>query len=647
MSLLRFITFSLFVLSFGLKAQNIDSLRKRLSTQKDTMLFKAYLSIGNALYEKGQLDSSVCYLNDGLKIAKKAGDQKFTAALLIKLGLMQREKGIYNKSSEFYYQALEIADRNKNENQKAACYNGIAVLSSLQKDYEKAIEYYNKGLAIYTKNNNISGQASIANNMGLIYLDQSKHSIALKFFLKALELNKKAQNDFGLAAASENIGLIYDEFSNYKLASLYFGKALAIWHARNDDNSIAINLGYIGNSLIKQQRWQTSIDTLLRAVYFADKANSQSAKRDIFNYLSTSYEALKVHEKALYYYKRTRGLADSVENNENTKEITEIQLNYAFNKIKIQDSVKHQLEVSSKEAQLRAEKNYKYIISSVCVIVSILLFIAFKNYKEKTKANKVITFQKDLVEKKQKEIFDSLTYARRIQTALLTQDQVINSCVRDHFNVFLPKDIVSGDFYWVTKKDHLLYFAVCDSTGHGVPGAFMSLLNINFLNEAVNEKGFSKPNEIFNYVRQQLIDSISKEGQQDGFDGVLLCINTLTKKITYAAANNKPLLVTSAEAKQLETDKMPVGKSVKDGLFRLFSLTIGTAETLYLYTDGYADQFGGPKGKKFKVNELIKLLQSIGHLSMQEQKHMLKKHFDLWKGELEQVDDVLLFGIKI
>lgn len=627
--------------------QNVDSLRFQLNAQKDTALLKTYLTISSVFYDKGQLDSSINYLNDGLVQSKKIGNEKFIGSLLIKMGLMQREKGIYNKASEYYYQALEIADRSKNENQKAACYNGIAVISSIQKEYEKAIEFYNKGLDIYKRKNNLSGQASIYNNMGLIYLDQSKHSIALKFFLKALEFNKTAQNDFGIAANSENIGLIYDEFSNYKLAFLYYSKALAIWYQRHDDNSVAINLGYMGNSYTKQKKWQQSIDTLKRALYFADKANSQSAKRDIYIYLSRSYEAINDHKNALNFYRLGNQLADSVNNNENTKEITEIQLNYAFNKIKVQDSLKHQLEVQSKETQLRTEKNYKYIISSVLVVILVLLFFVFKNYKEKKKANEVITFQKDLVERKQKEILDSITYARRIQTALLTQDDVINTNISEHFNFFKPKDIVSGDFYWVAKKEHLLYFAVCDSTGHGVPGAFMSLLNINFLNEAINEKNIKKPNEIFNYVRAELIESISKEGQQDGFDGALICLNTLTKEISYAAANNKPLLVSSTEMKQLETDKMPVGKSVKEGLFRLFDLKLKPTETLYLYTDGYADQFGGPKGKKFKLNELNKLLQSITHLPMKEQRKMLENHFDSWKGDLEQVDDVLLFGIKI
>lgn len=645
-SLLKCLFFLLVLVNLYAIGQNVDSLRFQLNTQKDTALLKTYLTISSVFYDKGQLDSSINYLNDGLVQSKKIGNEKFIGSLLIKMGLMQREKGIYNKASEYYYQALEIADRSKNENQKAACYNGIAVISSIQKEYEKAIEFYNKGLDIYKRKNNLSGQASIYNNMGLIYLDQSKHSVALKFFLKALEFNKTAQNDFGIAANSENIGLIYDEFSNYKLAFVYYSKALSIWYQRRDDNSIAINLGYMGNSYTKQKKWQQSIDTLKRALYFAEKANSQSAKRDVYIYLSKSYEAISDHKNAFHFYRLGNQLADSVNNNENTKEITEIQLNYAFNKIKVQDSLKHQLEVRSKEMQLRTEKNYKYIVSSVLVVILVLLFFVFKNYKEKKKANEVITFQKELVEKKQKEILDSITYARRIQTALLTQDDVINKYISEHFNFFKPKDIVSGDFYWVAKKDHLLYFAVCDSTGHGVPGAFMSLLNINFLNEAINEKNIKAPNEIFNYVRSELIESISKEGQQDGFDGVLICLNTITKEISYSAANNKPLLVSSLEMKQLESDKMPVGKSVKEGLFRSFELKLKPEETLYLYTDGYADQFGGPKGKKFKLNELNKLLQSITHLPMKEQRKMLENNFDLWKGNLEQVDDVCIIGIR-
>ncbi len=645
----RAIKYSLILALFWnfLYAQNIDSLRGQLHVAKDSSLLKAYLAVGNYFYNKGQLDTSLAYFKTGHTKATELRHIKLICDFLLRLGLVEREKGVYNRSSEYYYRALEIAEQNDFKKQKASIYNGIAILAAIQKDPEKAIEFYTKSLEVYKEIGFLAGQGSVYNNIGLTYLDKGNKTAALKFFFKALEISNKMQDEFNMAVNSENIGLTYHEMKNDNLALIYYAKAIKIWYLREDENSIPITLGYMANTFIRQKKWTKAIDTLKKAMKFAEKVNSMASQRDIAFHLSESFEGNGDIVNSLKYYKLGKSLSDSLTNGDKTKEITEIQLNYTFNKIKVRDSIKHELEVKAKETQLNTEKNYKYVISTVLILILVLLFFVFKNYKEKKKANEVITFQKDLVEKKQKEILDSITYARRIQTALLTQDVVINKNISDHFNFFKPKDIVSGDFYWVAKKGDLLYFAVCDSTGHGVPGAFMSLLNINFLNEAINEKNITKPNEIFNYVRAELIDSISKEGQQDGFDGVLLCINTITKQISYAAANNKPLLISGTEMKQLETDKMPVGQSVKEGLFRLFNLTLNSSETLYLYTDGYADQFGGPKGKKFKINELNKLLHSINHLQMQEQKQKLIAHFDLWKGELEQVDDVLLFGIKI
>jgi serine phosphatase RsbU (regulator of sigma subunit)/Tfp pilus assembly protein PilF len=625
---------------------NIDSLRVQLSVTKDSAQLKTYLAVGNYFYNKGQLDTSLSYFKIGLSKATELKREKHICDFLLRLGLLEREKGVYNKSSEYYYKALEIAEKNDFKKQKASIYNGIAVLAAIQKEPEKAIEFYTKSLEIYKEIGFLAGQGSIYNNIGLSYLDKGNNTTALKFFFKALEISNKMQDEFNIAVNCENIGLTYHELKNDNLALIYYSKALKIWYSREDEYSIPISLGYMAKTFTRQKKWNRAIDTAQKAMKFAVKVNSIASQRDMALQLSEAYEGSGDIVNSFKYFKLGKSLSDSLQNNDKTKEITEIQLNYTFNKIKVRDSIKHELEVKVKETQLATEKNYKYIVSAVLVLILLLLFFVFKNYKEKKKANEVITFQKDLVEKKQKEILDSITYARRIQTALLSQDEVINNYIKDHFHFFKPKDIVSGDFYWVAKKGDLLYFAVCDSTGHGVPGAFMSLLNINFLNEAINENNITKPNEIFNYVRSKLIDSISKEGQQDGFDGILLCIDTVTKEITYSAANNKPLLVSDKEMKQLETDKMPVGKSIKEGLFRSFSLKLGSDQTLYLFTDGYADQFGGPKGKKFKLNELNKLLCSISHLSMKDQEQKLKEQFDNWKGKLEQVDDVLIVGIR-
>jgi len=208
------------------------------------------------------------------------------------------------------------------------------------------------------------------------------------------------------------------------------------------------------------------------------------------------------------------------------------------------------------------------------------------------------------------------------------------------------------------RNSELFFLAVSDSTGHGVPGAFMSLLNIGFLSEAINEKEILKPNEVLNFVRQRLIDNISKEGQRDGFDGILICIekpfdlaqgDSLQSgiKIAYAAANNAPIIIKNGEILELEMDHMPVGMGERSDSFKLYSVNVDKGDVLYLYTDGYADQFGGQRGKKFKYKQLNELLLSISKKSMTDQKEILEKTFAEWKGDLEQVDDVCIIGIKI
>ena len=223
----------------------------------------------------------------------------------------------------------------------------------------------------------------------------------------------------------------------------------------------------------------------------------------------------------------------------------------------------------------------------------------------------------------------------------------IKYLAKDYFILFKPKDIVSGDFYWAEQKGDNFYLAVCDSTGHGVPGAFMSLLNLNFINEAVNEKNIHKPNEIFNYVRNELVSVISKEGQSDGFDGTIVCFDKTKNKFIYSAANTKPILISDHTIKILPADKMPVGKGEKDESFTLREVDYKTGDTLYLFTDGYADQFGGSNGKKMKFKKLEEIISSICDQPMAEQSKILEQRFTEWKGSLEQVDDVCLIGIRL
>lgn len=251
------------------------------------------------------------------------------------------------------------------------------------------------------------------------------------------------------------------------------------------------------------------------------------------------------------------------------------------------------------------------------------------------------------LEEKQKEITDSITYAKRIQQSLLAHDDLLLKGLGEHFVLYLPKDIVSGDFYWATETNDSFYIAVCDSTGHGVPGAFMSLLNTTFLNEAINEKKIAEPNLIFEHVRKQLIANISQQGGQDGMDGIILRRDKSSGTITYCGANNAPVIVRNGQAEECASDKMPVGIGERMDTFSSPRINAVSGDMIYLCTDGYADQFGGERGKKMKRSGLRILLSKYAHLSMAEQHRNFESTFLEWRGSLEQLDDVCIVGIRI
>lgn len=257
--------------------------------------------------------------------------------------------------------------------------------------------------------------------------------------------------------------------------------------------------------------------------------------------------------------------------------------------------------------------------------------------------------QKELVEQKNKEIIDSITYAKRIQRAILPKPKRLRTKLSKAFIMFKPKDIVAGDFYWLEEKGNTILLAAADCTGHGVPGAMVSLICNNTLSRTVREFNYTKPGEILDMVRDILIQSFaSSQGVvQDGMDIALVVWDRSNNKIMFAGAHNDLHIVRNGELITLEADRQPIGtyKFMKPFTTHEFQLEEGDA--FYMFTDGFQDQFGGPKGKKFKSKQLLNEILSIQHLAMPDQKRYLNQAFQDWKGDLEQVDDVCLIGVKV
>lgn len=299
-------------------------------------------------------------------------------------------------------------------------------------------------------------------------------------------------------------------------------------------------------------------------------------------------------------------------------------------------------------------KKSQYIISIINLIlfffITILFFTFFR--RENLIFQRDIIKQKEIIEEKQKEIIDSINYAKRIQFALLASENLLQQNLPEYFVLFNPKDVVSGDFYWATPTDEGFIYITADCTGHGVPGAFMSLLNISKLSQVINENKVIRPDLILNSIRKEIINVLNVEGSleesKDGMDAVLCKLDIKNMKLEYASANNSFYIIRQNKIIVCKADKMPVGKGHDDSIsFTYNQIALEKGDVIYTFTDGYADQFGGSKGKKFKNKQLEDTLLSLHHLQMNEQYAILNSKFQAWKGDLEQVDDVLIIGIKI
>lgn len=323
------------------------------------------------------------------------------------------------------------------------------------------------------------------------------------------------------------------------------------------------------------------------------------------------------------------------------------------------EMAKAKRSIAVQESEITRQRTVIGIIAGLTFIVLILLAFTIRANAQRRKMNKLLSIEKTevekqklLVESKQQEILDSIAYAKRIQTALMASESLLRSNLPEHFVFFKPKDIVAGDFYWAESLDNSFMYATADSTGHGVPGAFMSLLNISKLNEAVNQKKITRPDLVLNDVKREIIEALnpvgSSEESKDGMDVVLCLLDLGNLKLQYAAANASFCIVRGTELLECKADKMPVGKShAENHPFTLNEITLQKGDMIYTFTDGFADQFGGPHGKKLKYKYLKNILIKISALPAGKQKEALARYFEDWKGDLEQVDDVLVMGVRV
>jgi serine phosphatase RsbU (regulator of sigma subunit) len=682
----------------------IDSLKTALKSAKDgeekTRLF---IKLSFA-YNSYQLDSSDLYAEKAVEATKNTTSliaasalSAYADACYFKLNRSKRDS-LISKSLQLYTQLkdnygivdtrLKIAGYVKFDgNLKESLTGYIAVNKEAAKNHFTKIEAWTDiyiseiyielskfkealssallGLNKMQKINFFRGIAESSSNLGLAYDMMGEADSAIHYYKVSIEAASKENLVNILANSYSNIGVVYFYSKNYSKAIENFELALKLNEKLDYPESRANNLLNLGEVYQEQKKYADAEKYMIEGLSILEKTKNLVYRKEAYRMMAVLYDKVGKQDKAYKYHLRYTEISDSLYNANSTKAVAEMQVQFDTEKkqkeIEIQNA-----KLDSQKAQLKEEQFQRLALYSGLGFVVVLgafiynrLTVTRKQKLEVEVQKKEVEKQKYIIEEHQKDIVDSINYAKRIQYALLAHEELLNDNLPQHFVFFKPKDIVSGDFYWAThthskENKDLFYLAVCDSTGHGVPGAFMSLLNIGFLSEAIKEKGIFKPHEVLNYVRQRLITSIGQGDQKDGMDCILIKIdgqelknNKGVLKIEYAAANNEPILIRENKIIELPKDKMPVGKGERIEFFTLQTIELQKGDFLYLYTDGFADQFGGAKGKKFKYKQLNEMLLANHAKPAQEQKELLFDAFEKWKGNLEQVDDVCIIGIKI
>lgn len=624
-------------------------------------------NIGIIYKNQGEISKAIEYYDESLKIKEEIGDKKGAAETLNKTGTVYQNLGDIPKALDYFSRSLKIREEIKDEEGCAYSLVSIGTIYNNQGQTENALANFEKSLKLFTQIKDKTGIGYSLASIGLIYDKKGDLITALTYYNKSLKIREEIRDKRGIGDALNNIGMIHDKQGKDVEALECFTRALKVQKEISDKKRITITLNNIGRIYLKQKKYALAFSYCDSSLQIAKALNYPTDICSAEKNLSKIDSARKNYAGAFEHYKQFIIYKEIINNESTRKASVKNQIKYEFDKKAVADSVRVVEEKKVISAQLNAEKTKSYALYGGLALV--LVFAGFmvnrfrvtnkqkkiieQKEKQTQKQNEIITHQKHLVEEKHKEITDSINYAERIQRSFLATKEILNENLKDHFVYFQPKDIVSGDFYWAAVlKNNNFALVTADSTGHGVPGAIMSILNISCLEKAVEEEKLTEPGQILNHTRLKIIERLKKdgsaEGGKDGMDCSLISFDLKNSKLTYAAANNPIWIVRENKILELLPDKMPVGKhDYEKTAFTQHTIDLQKADVVYALTDGMPDQFGGPKGKKFMYKKLKELLISIALLPMQEQHELLKTTLNNWKGDHEQVDDICLIGVRI
>ncbi|KPK85193.1 MAG: hypothetical protein AMS27_08045 [Bacteroides sp. SM23_62_1] len=582
----------------------------KLSREHEYPRGRAYARLNLAVnhFLKSENREALEFLSTAFKYFTKNETEKGFPVALTFAGNIYESFGDYETALEYVQRALRKAKEINYREGAGEAQSVIGLIYSRLPDYDRALIAYYESLQIRDRLGDQKAVASSLNRIGRIYALKKQYDKALENYQKSLKIRQDLKQHGALPWTYLGLASTYEEMGDLENARMYYQKNLENKCADIDKRCRLQSMLGMGRVLHRMKKMEEAQQFLNDSLILAEELQAKPLQYEAHFALANFYETMANPEETLKHFKIYHHLREEVNNDETRNRMKNQQIAFA-------------VEKAEKEKEIFQLRNVELKAA----------------YDEIHQINLEITA--------------SINYASRIQAALLPQREVLNKTLPDHFILFLPRDIVSGDFYWASQVDHKIIFCAADCTGHGVPGAFMSMLGITFLDEIVNQRNVLAVNEILNNLRKDVIKALKQTGkeqeQKDGMDISLCQYDKETNRLEFAGAYNPIYLIRDEKLEEFKADRMPISYLEDITLpFQSQTINVKKGDIVYLFSDGYADQFGGPDGKKYKYGSLKEFLLKIYTMKMSEQKRLLEENFYSWKGDREQIDDVILMGVR-
>jgi serine phosphatase RsbU (regulator of sigma subunit) len=612
----------------------------------------AYKTFAKIAKQENLFDTALWFYNLSYKAYTQALDHKQMALVLGNMANIYSSISNYEKAIELRFKSIKINESKKDLSGLLRDYGNLGIDYKTIGKYNEALTYQYLAVQLSKQLSDTNALMLALSNMGNIWLLKQQNDSAMYYYNTSLKYAKSLNNPLELANIYSCLGLLCQQQQNNIAAINNHHKALEIFESYNNETGIIICKANLAQLHFADAQIQNNNTLLKKSIHYAQEAFTLSKKLNIADYTieagKTLWQALELdnnHKQALLIFKEIVFIEDSIHSQETKVNIAQL--------LSVRENELNQLKIEKLKGEEKQQKKLLWLWISLGSII-VLILVLFLNSTQKQK--KLLAHEKEIVVKKNTEITDSINYAKKIQEASLPPLSEIQSFLPKSFVFFKPRDIVSGDFYWFYKHSNSVAFiAIADCTGHGVPGAFMSMVGHSLLNEIIIEKQIHDSSQILNELHLMVQKSLNQNSNnsRDGMDIIVLKVDTQNQTLQCAQANRPVYIVDTqkGELLELKPNKFAIGGAqLSNNEVRKFSShTLVLSHNLWVYctSDGYADQFGGSLGKKFMTKNLKQTLLEVAKQDANLQASIIEKTFYTWQGKAEQVDDILLFGFSV